>query len=76
MQWGVPALYMRSADSIIFPRKISAVAEQIRRVTQPNIGSIKNGSNLSGLKVKRAKGCGEQTILRIVKHGNLYRPSN
>ncbi|MEH2154036.1 CHAT domain-containing protein [Nostoc sp.] len=56
VQWGVPVLYMRSADSIIFPRKTSAVAEQIRRVIQLNIGSIKNGSDFIGLKAKRAKG--------------------
>ncbi|MEH2082157.1 MAG: CHAT domain-containing protein [Nostoc sp.] len=56
VQWGVPVLYMRSADSIIFPRKTSAVAKQIRRVIQQNIGSIKNGSEFTGLKVKRAKG--------------------
>ncbi|WP_414573502.1 CHAT domain-containing protein [Nostoc sp. CCY 9925] len=61
-QWGVPVLYMRSADSIIFPRKTSAVAEEIRRVIQLNIGSIKNGSNFTGLKVKRAKGPFEYTL--------------
>jgi len=67
VQWGVPALYMRSADSVIFPRKASQpsmVAEQIRRVIQQNIGSIQDGSNFTGLKVTRAKG-GFEFVLNI-----------
>ena len=67
VQWGVPALYMRSADSIIFPRNASqpsAVAEQIRSVIQQNIGSIQDGSNFTGLKVTRAKG-GFEFVLNI-----------
>lgn len=59
VQWGVPAFYMRSADSIVFPRKASGpstVAEQMRKVIQQNIGAIRDGSSFTGLRLKRAKG--------------------
>ncbi len=59
VQWGVPALYMRSADSIIFPRKTSeasVVAEQIRKVIQQKVGSIQNSRNFTGIKVKQVTG--------------------
>jgi len=77
VQWGVPVLYMRSADSIIFPRKISAVAEQIRRVIQQNIGSIQDGSSFTGLKVKRAKGSFEFVLnIEEIKGGSKSKGSN
>ena len=57
VQWGVPVLYMRSADSVIFSRQASqasAVAEQIRKVIDQNIGSIRNSQNITGIKIERA----------------------
>lgn len=58
VQWGVPVLYMRSADSVIFPRQesqASAAAEQIRKVIGQNIGSIRNSKNITGIKIQRVK---------------------
>jgi hypothetical protein len=55
VQWGVPALYMRSADSVIFPRKASepsAVAEQIRKVIEQNIGAIRDSRDFVGIDIK------------------------
>ncbi len=55
VQWGVPALYMRSADSVIFPRKASepsAVAEQIRKVIEQNIGAIRDSRDFVGIDIE------------------------
>lgn len=54
VQWGVPVLYMRSADSIIFPRKASepsAVAEQIRKLIEQNIGAIRDSHDFVGIDI-------------------------
>ena len=51
VQWGVPVLYMRSADSVIFPRKgdkPSQTAEQMRKVIKQNVESIQDGSDFTG----------------------------
>jgi hypothetical protein len=83
VQWGVPALYMRSADSVIFPRKTSepsVVAEQIRKVIQQKVGSIQNSSDFTGIKVKRVTGSVEiiQDYGEIVnlKNGRLMEFEN
>jgi hypothetical protein len=53
VQWGVPVLYMRSADSVIFARKTSVMAEQIRKVITQNIESIQDGSDFTGVVINR-----------------------
>ncbi len=52
VQWGVPVLYMRSADSVIFPRKESAKAEEIRTLIEQNIGAIRDSRDFVGIDIK------------------------
>lgn len=55
VQWGVPALYMRSANSVIFPRKASepsAVAEQMRKMIEQNIGAIRDSRDFVGIDIE------------------------
>ena len=76
VQWGVPVLYMRSADSVIFPRQgsqASVVAEQIRKVIDQNIGSIRNSQNITGIKIERANNAFKitQSVDEIVDTDNF-----
>ena len=52
VQWGVPVLYMRSADSVIFPRKESAKAEEIRTLIEQNIGAIRDSRDFVGIDIE------------------------
>jgi hypothetical protein len=59
MEWGVPVLYMRSSDGVLFPRpaeRESQTATQIRRVIQRSIGTIKKGGMVVGVRAKRVGG--------------------
>ena len=51
VQWGVPAFYMRSADSVIFPRKESAKAEEIRTLIEQNIEAIRDSRDFVGIDI-------------------------
>jgi hypothetical protein len=58
-EWGVPVLYMRASDGVLFPRpaeRESQTATQIRRVIQRSIGVIKEGGTVIGVKAKRVGG--------------------
>ncbi len=59
VEWGVPVLYMRSEDGVIFPQlteRESEVAEQISRVIQQTIEIIENGSKVVGIRIERSNG--------------------
>jgi hypothetical protein len=59
VEWGVPVLYMRSPDGIIFPElaaRKSETATAIRRVVQQTIDVIEQGGEVVGIVAKRAKG--------------------
>jgi hypothetical protein len=57
--WGVPDLYMRASDGVLFPRpagQASPTAAQIRRVIQRSIKTIKKGGTVVGVKARRVRG--------------------
>lgn len=59
MDWGVPVLYMRSVDGIIFPKlteRKSETAVQIRRVVQQVVETIEQGGEVIGIEAKRVRG--------------------
>jgi hypothetical protein len=39
VQWGIPVLYMRSADSVIFPREESPKADELRALIEQTVKS-------------------------------------
>ncbi|MEL6936582.1 MAG: CHAT domain-containing protein [Cyanobacteria bacterium J06607_17] len=58
MQWGVPVLYMRAAESTLFTRKVVrpfGVSQQIRKVITQTINRIQNGSEVTGVVIKNNK---------------------
>jgi CHAT domain len=53
VQWGVPVLYMRSADSVIFPtRGDSTKAEELRTLLEQNIGAIRDSRDFVGIDIE------------------------
>ncbi len=59
MDWGVPVLYMRSVNGIIFPKLSegqSATAVQIRRVVQEVVETIEQGGQVIGIVARRVRG--------------------
>jgi hypothetical protein len=62
VEWGVPVLYLRSADGIIFPKlaeRESAVAGRIRGAVQQVIETIEAGGEVTGILVKGGEGAFE-----------------
>ena len=59
VEWGVPVLYMRATDGILFPRlaeHASETGEQIRRVIRQTVKSVTAGATNVGIRAKRARG--------------------
>lgn len=57
--WGIPVLYHRSADGLIFPHlttRPSATADALRVSVKQVINTIEEGSELVGINVVRAAG--------------------
>jgi hypothetical protein len=53
VEWGVPVLYMRSTDGLLFPklkRRPSQAATELRHVIRQTIRSIKEGGKVVGVK--------------------------
>ncbi len=62
IEWGVPVLYMRAADGIVFPKlaeRPSKTAAEIRRVVQQTVETIEAGGEVVGIVAKRATGAFE-----------------
>jgi hypothetical protein len=56
VEWGVPVLYSRLAEGVLFPERASAtgaVAERIRATITQTIGTIKAGGEVTGIRAKR-----------------------
>jgi hypothetical protein len=74
MDWGVPVLYMRSGDGMIFPQlaeRKSETADQIRRVVEQVIKTIEQGGEVTGIKSKNVKGSFEVSQKVYVVKGKL-----
>ncbi len=59
VEWGVPVLYMRSFDGVLFPRpagRPSRTAQQIRDTVTQIVETIDQGGKVTGIKVERAAG--------------------
>jgi CHAT domain len=59
VEWGVPVLYMRSADGILFPKlagRESKTAADIRRVIEQTVDTIEGGGEVVGIIAKRVTG--------------------
>jgi len=59
VEWGVPVLYLRSPNGIIFPRlaaRQSETAAQIRHVVQQTVETIAQGGEVIGIVAKQVSG--------------------
>jgi hypothetical protein len=62
--WGVPVLYMRSPDGVVFPRiseRASGSADAFRTAVRQVVGTIDKGGKVVGIKIVRSAG-GAATI--------------
>jgi hypothetical protein len=59
VEWGVPVLYMGSADGIVFPKlaeRESKTATDLRRVIDQTVDTIAQGGEVVGIVAKRTTG--------------------
>lgn len=74
VEWGVPVLYMRSSDGVLFPKlaeRNAETASQIRRVVQQTVETIKQGGKVIGIQAKWAHGSFEVTQKATTVEGEL-----
>jgi hypothetical protein len=56
VEWGVPVLYSRLANGVLFPERVplaGAVADQVRAAVTQNIREIASGGEVTGIRAKR-----------------------
>jgi len=59
VEWGVPVLYMRSPNGVLFPKlseRESETRDQIRRIIQQTVETIEQGGEVIGIEAKRIHG--------------------
>jgi hypothetical protein len=59
VEWGVPVLYMRAFDGVLFPTLTageSATAEKIRVAVALTVGTIEKGGAVTGIKMDQSRG--------------------
>jgi esterase/lipase superfamily enzyme len=59
VEWGVPVLYMRAFDGVLFPKLTegeSATAEKIRVAVALTVGTIEKGGAVTGIKMDQSRG--------------------
>jgi len=55
VEWGVPVLYLRSGDGVIFPglaEQPSSATEQLRTVVRQNVRLVRAGGSVTGIDVE------------------------
>src|SRR5262249_28666222 len=59
VEWGVPVLYMRAFDGVLFPKLTegeSATAEKIRGAVALTVGTIEKGGAVTGIRMDQSSG--------------------
>lgn len=57
-EWGVPVLYMRAPDGVVFPNlagRDSGTADALRRAVRQTVETIEAGGEVLGLEIERAR---------------------
>ncbi len=70
VEWGVPTLYLRSPDGVLFPevsRQPSATADGIHASVKAIIDTIESGGKVIGMRFKKVPGSGTFTVEHTVK---------
>lgn len=65
IQWGVPTLYLRSPDGILFPEvtsQPSAARDALQAKVKMIIGTIEAGGKVVGIRFKKVPGSGTFTV--------------
>ena len=68
VEWGVPVVYMRSSDGIIFPQlaeRQTEAAAQIRQLIQQTIDLIESGGEVIGVESDRTPDGGFQVVQKV-----------
>ena len=55
VEWGVPVLYLRAGDGVLFPRppgRTSGVADQLRTIVRQNVALVRAGGSVTGIDVE------------------------
>jgi esterase/lipase superfamily enzyme len=74
VEWGVPVLYMRAFDGVLFPRLAkggSATAEKIRVAVSQTVDIIEKGGEVAGIKIDRTAGAIEGQFVIVQKAKNV-----
>ena len=70
VEWGVPTLYLRSPDGVLFPEvtgQPSATADGIRASVKAIIDTIESGGTVIGMRFKKTPGSGTFSVEHTVK---------
>lgn len=73
VEWGVPTLYLRAADGVLFPeitQKNSPTAGALRLAVEQIVTDVKQGGTLKGIEFEGTPGQGDFNVRQVVQ--NVY----